>query len=388
MPGLRSRDLALIIAVAVLSAIVGCVREVDGGPPGEVLHLQGTAIGSSPENLDFVLVHDLVVDSQGQVYVIGHAEQVTVLDSRGRAIRTIGRQGEGPGEFLGIGSIDLGPGDTLLVYDVQLNRLTAYGPGSGTPAYTVRVRAEFPMFPFTLKSIGDGRLVGLYRLAYGSGTGRERGGEQFELLRLMAGDGALLRDSLLLLRERRHIEVADGRGTTVFMNPFSPRSLIRTASAGRIVTAWTDSLRFRVYTPDGELLRTLDLPETVARRPITNAERDSLIEDYAEDRPLGPALRREIDRLGQTTWPLLQDFALDDRGWIWYALTPARGATEVEWTAVDDRGMERERLTLPAAARLWTVRQRVAYVSETDSLDVPRVVIYDLQPARRGGGAE
>ena len=388
MPRLRVAVGALIVAAGVPVTIAGCARDGDGHAPGEVLRLAGTEIGSSPADLDFVLVHDLVVDSEGQVYVVGHAEQVTVLDSGGRTIRTIGRQGEGPGEFLGISSIDMAPGDTLLVYDLQLNRLTAYAPGSGRPAYTIQVRAEFPMFPFTLRSVGDGRLVGLYRMAYGSGTGRESGGEQFELLRLLGGDGALLRDSLLLLRERRPIEVADGRGTTVFVNPFSPRSLVRTSPAGRLVTAWTDSLRFRVYTPDGELMRTLDLSDPAPRRPITAAERDSLIEDYAEGRPLGPALRRAIDRLGHTTWPLLHDFAVDDRGWIWYALTPARGAAAVEWTAVDDRGAERERLTLPSAARLWTVRRRTAYVSETDSLDVPRVVIYSLQPAPRGGGAE
>lgn len=386
MRPLRRSIVGMLVFAGLLAASCGSGR--GGAADDAISGLVATEVGVSQDALDLTLVHELVVDSKGFIYLVGHPDQVTVLDPRGRLVRSIGRQGAGPGEFLGISSIDLAAGDTLLVYDIQLERLTAYAPGRSEPAYSLQLRPQFPVFPFAIRWIGGGRLLAHNRVAYATESGRAEPGEKFEVLRLLASDGAVLRDSAVLLRERRHIQVADGSANMVFFNPFSPRSLVRTAGRERIVTAWSDSLRFTVHSPEGEVLRTVTPELPAPRRPITAAERDSLVRTWADGRPLGPALRRAIERTGITTWPLLHDFTVDDREWIWYALSPPRGAAEIEWTAVDQAGKARERLTLPADARLWTVRGRTAYVSRTDSLDVPRVVVYDLTPAPRKDGAE
>jgi hypothetical protein len=353
--------------------------------PDEALHLSAGEVAASGDELDFVLVQDLSVDSRGRIYVVGHSEQVTVLDARGEKVRTIGRMGAGPGEFMGISSITVGAGDSLFVYDLQHQRVTVFAPDEARPAYSVQIASEFPRFPSAVRYLGPGHLLAMDRRAYGPPPPPGEVGEPLDVLRLVGADGRSLRDSVALLRRQRLIEVTHGRGSSVFRNPFSPRSIVHLAPGGRIVAAWTDSLRFNVYSQEGELLRVVQPSAAGRRQPITAAERDSLIDDYAEDPGLRPALREAIARLGLTTWPLLRDFIVDEREWIWYALHPARDAEGIEWVAVDSAGAARERLFLPTSARLWTVRGRTAYVTETDSLDVPRVVLYHLTPAPREG---
>ena len=56
------------------------------------------------------------------------ARQIGVFDARGRLLRLLGRAGEGPGEYARISRLEIGPGDTLYVYDRSLGRRTIYGP--------------------------------------------------------------------------------------------------------------------------------------------------------------------------------------------------------------------------------------------------------------------
>ncbi len=66
-----------------------------------------------PEWLAFTRAPGLMADATGRVYVRGGREAaVTVLDSDGGFVRTIGGKGEGPGEFVAIGATGF-VGDTL-----------------------------------------------------------------------------------------------------------------------------------------------------------------------------------------------------------------------------------------------------------------------------------
>lgn len=72
-------------------------------------------------------------DSEGD-YLVAHgdgsptAKQIWVFDSEGRFKETIGRDGEGPGEYRSIRRIDVLPGDTIEVFDSSLRRRTVLSP--------------------------------------------------------------------------------------------------------------------------------------------------------------------------------------------------------------------------------------------------------------------
>ncbi len=78
-------------------------------------------------------VHGLVVLSDGKI-VSAHGSEgiLRVFDSTGRFIRTLGRLGDGPGEFRGISSIGSWR-DSVWVHDIGKARVTIFSTSGGDP---------------------------------------------------------------------------------------------------------------------------------------------------------------------------------------------------------------------------------------------------------------
>jgi hypothetical protein len=102
----------------------------------------------------------MAVDSRENYYVAHGdggfaATQIWVFDRDGAFTRTIGRDGEGPGEYRLISRIDVLPGDTLLVFDARLRRRTTLAPEGSVVA-----TQSFQVGGFMNSSLlPDGRMV-------------------------------------------------------------------------------------------------------------------------------------------------------------------------------------------------------------------------------------
>jgi len=68
-----------------------------------------------------------VVDSEGYIYICDLQDlRIKVFDPEGHLTRSIGRKGDGPGEFQNIGEIALLPDDRLLVLDWEAHRISLF----------------------------------------------------------------------------------------------------------------------------------------------------------------------------------------------------------------------------------------------------------------------
>lgn len=69
-------------------------------------------------------------DTRGRVYVVSEEEMdlIKTFDGSGHYLGSIGRGGEGPGEFRSIGVLAVGPGDTLHVFDDRIGRHSVFSP--------------------------------------------------------------------------------------------------------------------------------------------------------------------------------------------------------------------------------------------------------------------
>jgi hypothetical protein len=81
-------------------------------------------VARSALEAELTSITHVAVDSRGRAYVADfYRNGVTVLAADGRLLRTIGRRGSGPDEFRAIRSLQILPGDSLLVYDGTLARI-------------------------------------------------------------------------------------------------------------------------------------------------------------------------------------------------------------------------------------------------------------------------
>ena len=78
-----------------------------------------------------------VQDSKQNLYVIDKkATEIKVFNSSGEYVKTLGRNGKGPGEFLDISSIDIVNNDTLVVFDTINQRFSTLDINGFLESYT------------------------------------------------------------------------------------------------------------------------------------------------------------------------------------------------------------------------------------------------------------
>ena len=78
----------------------------------------------------FGRIASIAVDAERTVYVLdGQAQEVRVFDADGTYVRTLGRSGEGPGEFTRAEAVAVLPDGRILVRDAGDKNIQVFGPG-------------------------------------------------------------------------------------------------------------------------------------------------------------------------------------------------------------------------------------------------------------------
>lgn len=348
-----------------------------------------TAVEALRFGTDLVLsgVVALERDSKGRFIVVDAHEGILVLSPEGERIARVGRQGEGPGEYLAPAGLQVLPGDTLLVFDQRLNRLTTYDPVTFEPVGTLRPAEPGGMlFPVWIGRVeGEPtRYAGLYTVPFGP-MGSESEGKM--LVRLLDEDGTLARDSLLVLTSRNALVVRRGEGSSqsvsVTNDPFGRTSLFRLGPDGqRIYVAWTDSLAVTVYDLEGNRVDRVEAP--AAGSPVTDEQVEALVSEHRtrnDGRGAAPAEDPFIDALRDArteTWPVLWTFTVDDRGRVWAHLREGAGPSG-EWAILGPAGGREATVRLPPHLRVLEITAGRVYGTEADSLGVPTIVAYDVK---------
>jgi hypothetical protein len=157
---------------AVLATAAPCSAQRGGPIDADALPLisarQDLRIGSRDDpKVGFSAIAAFAVDRDGQMFVYDRRQnEIRVLGVDGRLVRTIGRAGQGPGEFNRIASLGV-TGDTVWAFDDFTLRILLYRR-NGTPIAT-RTMPAIPvaplhdaslarMMPYALRP--DGRFVG------------------------------------------------------------------------------------------------------------------------------------------------------------------------------------------------------------------------------------
>ncbi len=116
----------------------------------------GVVDGDGPEQ--FGQIAAIETDSEGRIYVLDFMSQdVRVFLSDGTWSHTIGRRGEGPGEFDGAAGLNWSPDGSLWVWD-PTGRFTALDP-DGTLVGTRPRRVQGVVFPWRGGFAPDGTLI-------------------------------------------------------------------------------------------------------------------------------------------------------------------------------------------------------------------------------------
>ncbi|HEX6911595.1 MAG TPA: hypothetical protein VF142_14435, partial [Longimicrobium sp.] len=296
--------------------------------------------------------------------------RVVVLGPAGAVLRTVGRRGEGPGEYRMIRNVQALPGDSLLVYDPELARVTVYGPGAAEPAYTVALGGKLTRgVPFTLRrTSGNDAFLAVLRPGFAFGQGAQNTNRRERVL-VLGLDG----------RERR--ELVDYppaarlvAGTSIMQHPFGRDGFARLDSRDRLHFLWADSLAVTTYGLDGVHaggFRHAYSPPPVTREDVADALAGRSARTRAQFEPV----------LADSTpdrWPVAREMLVDEQDRLWLSLGgPTREPTE--WAAFSTDGDYLGSMVVPPGVEVRVIRgDGTVYAGRTDDDDVAHVVVYRM----------
>lgn len=375
----RSRTIAtrlLLLAVAATSFFPACVTrvtdEANGPAPSEPALSEFFRLGdeAAGDSILFGGIGELVaVDGAGRIFVGEQQDpRIYAFTADGDLFGTIGRQGSGPGEFERIGSIYVGPGDTLYVFDSRLERMSAYEPTNLDLAYDFTVFPDSLGLPYWLVGVLDtGFLVTFgWPVTPGEALGERR-------LYVMRVDwtGQIIPPPVHELPASEWLVSVEGEDRFAIGMPFGRDPVLNMGPGGTLYSGWTESLDIAVIAPDS--MQSTAVTHVLAPIPLTRDEIERFVEESSEW-----YRNAVLDADLPATKPAFETFVVDDRGRIWVKATPQSVAdSTAQWLVLGaDSGLHGQ-LSLSVTVNLRVIRGDRAYAE--DRGDVTTLVVYRIQ---------
>lgn len=370
--------------------------------PGDLVYAELAAepslsIGefTGPEELLFGRIASARRDAVGNVVVAdGQAHEIRIFDRDGRHLRSLGREGEGPGEFELLRGAWPVTGGSIVTTDILQDRITLFG--AAETAIETATLAESDIFGriFTIGLAGPGMVLsrtyprtvptveslsGSLEDMWGTMSG---GKENRRLLFVRHRFDGTLADTLAWGMNGLRASVSRGNGremeVTTFTVPFSPRSVAAGSSLGVVSTdgvayglrvfGENGSLRLIARLDDSPRLRTGPHLERYVRGSFPGSD-ERLIQDFIEryrQSPLPDSL------------PAYTDLLFAEGGEVWAQRYRLPDESMRRWDVFAADGVYLGRVAVPASFRIEEVSRGEALGVATDELGVERVQLYDL----------
>ena len=325
---------------------------------------------SETANFYFGSVTALDVTPNGRMIVADEeAHNIKVLEPDGTLLDTLGREGQGPGEFRGFHSLQVARGDSVFVLDRQQSRLTVYGPDSPYRfARTVTISRE------------DARIGQVYVLG-GTLVGAQSTGIRQPEEGVLQPDPAhwvhlsetgVPGDTLFKTRWwPPYGLVKENGGISFDAVPFARQAHTAVGPDRRTYTGWPDSLHVTATDPTGETEVVVSISAPAI--PVQEADIDSALSGT------GAKLRGVIEPAIPATKPAFTDLLVAEDGRIWVKRPPEHpGADTVDWWVLGPETKTIRAVRLPREVELHVVRNGFAYGKTTTDVGAPAVVRYRI----------
>ena len=324
------------------------------------------AVSDASLNLGEVL--DLAVGHQDMVYVLDALSPgVVVLDSLLSPVTTVGRRGEGPGEFMFIRNVQVLPGDSLMVFDGQLKRVTVLSEAQYDSMRFAVVPANVSQLWRMLGPVGN--YLAYDRRTFYAGDIPEADATRNDVFFVLGDDGLTQRHDSVLVAPSRETLVARSSGAVALgRHPYGREGFVGMLTNGGFAYVNSDALSVAIFDDEGQQTRSFSFPTV----PLPVSSQDLA----AELDELRPALARALRDGAPYTRPPLVGMVVDDQDRIWLGLRGPAEDMPWEWAAFELDGRHVGSVRLPAGLLLRAATGGKLLGVAVDDLEVPRIHLY------------
>jgi len=319
--------------------------------------------------------------SDGRIVIANAGTQdLRFFDATGAHQASVGREGEGPGEFKGLGPLSVLPGDSLAAYDWNLRRVSYFGPDG---SFARSVTLDFPAgFPTPIGRFADGAWLCTRGFTFAPG------GDGSQIVRdtvpmLVFEPGGTLRDSIGRFPAPEFYVRSSGRSAFATSLPFG-RSTEAVVSGDRFYAGHSERYEIVRYSPAGapDLIVRLDRPP--APIPPGDLERYKAEQMEDADASFRQQAARNLEEMPYpATYPAFADAVADPQGNLWLLDYPRPGNDERRWTVFSPEGTALGTVVTPPGLRMLDVGSDYLLGVWQDDLDVEYVRLYRLDRGER-----
>lgn len=223
-------------------------------------------LGELPDRKEplFQSIRSFRVDEKGNIYVLdSRAPKLIKFGPDGQLLFSVGRKGQGPGEFMVPSGIELGKDNTILVYDLGNKRIAYFSSATGE-LVEEKSTAKWPRF-IRIDDDSQGFFYG-YQTLY-------EPGKTVRVISKLSPELTLVKEVFCLEDKPLGKEV----------EIFRPRLLYRVLEDDRLLAANSNVYTLYWYSSEGILARTVN--NAYERVPITVADKGREIEAFTEGAP-------------------------------------------------------------------------------------------------------
>lgn len=388
-----------VIPVGVVLLGVGCAADtpttdsVTVDTVGSVIHVGNTGNGSwadgegwsvaesgleigtvdgAPE-FQFGLISAVSVGPGGGVHVAdSQTSEIRVFDDSGAYLRTLGGEGEGPGEFRYLDGLRVSSDGTVTARDSQLMRVTRFSPDG-------EVIETFPIQrPFIQLSdrnyfwVGeDGRVWDWVA----TGSGMPNAAIVANVFSFDPSNRAIVDTAVVASWTPRNILITqDGRPRLGVAVPYDPSPSAAVTPDGRIVASLGERYDVVEFSPNGDTVRVVSRDLDPIPLPADmDATVDSLVRAAIDQAEGGEA----EDYTLPSAQPYFTQLVVDDANNVWIGRIGRRNALPREYDIFDPDGRFLGTVAMPAI-RVHEIGEDYVAGVRTDDLGISYAVVLPI----------
>jgi hypothetical protein len=306
--------------------------------------------------------------------------ELRIYGADGRYLQTIGRKGDGPGEFRRLFWAGRMPGDSIAAWDAALARLSVFDP-SGRLARSMTPRAPLGLFPQLHAVLRDGSAVIAAGLDPARAMVSAAGVRRDTVTLLVIGPDGAVRDTLgRFPGSEQYLMVPPGGGFVMHPLPFG-RTLATGAQGAQFAVGSGDAYEVAVYESGGGVRRLIRADR--GRRAVTDDDVRRYRETTVAMGAGGDARRQQLQLLREVPFPermpALTALLPGGRGNWWIQEPPAAETGETAWSLVGGDGRLLGTLRTPAGLTVREIGTDWVLGIVLDDADVEHVRLYALE---------
>ena len=377
--------------IILLTILLSCSSENEANLPQDLQNVENLTIYSADESPRFEIdlqevariddsddvllgrITGISTDERDRIYISDDGEKrINVYTPDGEYLQSLGRKGQGPGEFEYIHNLVI---DENHVYalDFSKNFINTYFLETLEFDTTIpllredqRIEKLQGYFPSDFQVLSSGEVLVTYTQSFGRNDDESQ--KRYDLIFQTDRTGRIQPDPVLELESAEAIVLRTDNSVSVFGAPFAISVNSALSPNQKIVVNRTDRFLFKVYDENGNYERAFYYP--FPNKPLT---RNTALNQYDNENYKRAIRNYDLPE----SWPAVDQFLIDDENRFWVS-TIIDEEGMFEWWVLDEQGNLLAKQIWPSTHKVEHVQNNYLYMTEEDDMGLVEVVKYNL----------